>query len=90
VKCFYAGVRWGITLCSDSLISRAELATSLNDAFAGEILSCGRGEMLNILFLDCRGEVTEFQSLRGSGTRDSNSKWKAAVDRAVKIYVRRG
>ncbi|GAX74006.1 hypothetical protein CEUSTIGMA_g1456.t1 [Chlamydomonas eustigma] len=90
VKCFHAGVRWGITLCPDALSSRAELATALNDAFAGEILSCGRGEMLNILILDYRGEITEFQSLRGSGARDSNSKWKAAVERAVKIYVRRG
>ena len=90
VKCFHAGVRWGITLAPDALKTRADLATSLNDAFAGEILSCGRGEILNIVFLDCEGRVSEFPSLRSSGSRDSGSKWKVAVDRAVKIYVRRG
>ena len=90
VKCFHAGVRWGITLAPDALKTRADLATSLNDAFAGEILSCGRGEILNIVFLDGEGQVSEFPSLRSSGSRDSGSKWKVAVDRAVKIYVRRG
>ena len=87
VKCFHAGVRWGITLAPDALKTRADLATALNDAFAGEILSCGRGEILNIVFLDGEGATTEFPSLR-SGARDSGSKWKVAVDKAVKIYVR--
>eukprot|EP00955_Chlamydomonas_euryale_P045490 353171-Chlamydomonas_euryale.AAC.6 len=35
IKCFHAGVRWGITLPRDSIKSRAELATQLNNAFAG-------------------------------------------------------
>ncbi len=90
IKCFHAGVRWGITVAPDALKTRADLATALNDAFAGEILSCGRGDILNIVFLDGDGSVTEFPSLRNSGLRDSSSKWKHYVDRAMKVYVRRG
>ena len=90
IKCFHAGVRWGITLPPDALKTRADLATALNDAFAGEILSCGRGETLNIVFLDGGGGVFEFPSLRTSGARDSSTKWKVAVEQAVKVYVRRG
>ncbi len=90
LKVFHAGVRWGITLAPDALKTRADLATALNDAFAGEILSCGRGEILNIVFLDGEGKVTEFPSLRSSGSRDSSTKWKASVERACKIFVRRG
>lgn len=51
IKCFHAGVRWGIPLTPDALKTRSDLATALNDAFAGEILSCGRGDMLSIVFL---------------------------------------
>jgi hypothetical protein len=83
-------VRWGITLSPDALKTRADLATALNDAFAGEILSCGRGETLSIVFLDGEGKVLEFPSLRSSGARDSSSKWKVAVEQAIKVYVRRG
>jgi hypothetical protein len=57
---------------------------------AGEILSCGRGEKLCIVFLDCRGGMTEFSPLRTHDARDSGSQWKAGVERAHKVYVRRG
>ncbi|GIL52019.1 hypothetical protein Vafri_7981 [Volvox africanus] len=91
VKCFHAGVRWGIKLSRQALQTRSDLATALNDAFAGEILSCGRGETLYIVFLDAQGKTSEFPSLRGPNGRgkDSATKWRAMVDRAVKIYVRR-
>jgi hypothetical protein len=147
-KCFLAGVRWGISLAPASLKCRADLAAALNDAFAGEILSCGRGEMLSILFVDAEGNATELPPLRGgagvaghhlsaaaglgavvagggaaggAGTAgvpgagsaggalpgggvsaggtlphvrlsrgESAGRWKALVDRAVRIYVRRG
>lgn len=89
IKCFHAGVRWGIALSPVALKTRADLATALNDAFAGEIISCGRGDILNIVFLDVDGRVTEFPSLR-NGARDRSNKWKGCVDRAAKIYVRRG
>lgn len=89
IKCFHAGVRWGITLTPESLKTRNDLATALNDAFAGEILSCGRGDCLNIVFLDSEGRATEFPSLRNSGVRESATKWKAMVEKAVKIYVMR-
>ncbi|PNH07527.1 hypothetical protein TSOC_006012 [Tetrabaena socialis] len=91
VKCFHAGVRWGIKLPRQALQTRSDLATALNDAFAGEILSCGRGETLSIVFLDVQGKPTEFPSLRGPNGRgkDSATKWRAMVERAVKIYVRR-
>ncbi len=91
VKCFHAGVRWGIKLSRQALQTRSDLATALNDAFAGEILSCGRGETLFIVFLDGQGKATEFPSLRGPNGRgkDSATKWRAMVERAVKIYVRR-
>lgn len=89
IKCFHAGVRWGITLPAEALKTRGDLATALNDAFAGEILSCGRGDTLSIAFLDAEGTSTEFPSLRSSGVKESASKWKGQVDKAVKIYVRR-
>lgn len=34
VKCFYAGVRWGLTLAPEALASRHALATSLTAAFS--------------------------------------------------------
>ncbi|EFJ51747.1 hypothetical protein VOLCADRAFT_103388, partial [Volvox carteri f. nagariensis] len=79
VKCFHAGVRWGIKLSRQALQTRSDLATALNDAFAGEILSCGRGETLFIVFLDAQGKATEFPSLRGPNGRgkDSATKWRA-------------
>jgi len=90
VKCFHAGVRWGIQLPPDALKTRSDLATALNDAFAGEILSCGRGDMLSITFLDREGGAVEFPPLRSSlGARESATKWKASVDKAAKIYVMR-
>lgn len=92
VKCFHAGVRWGIKLSPQALQTRSDLATALNDAFAGEILSCGRGDMLTIVFLDAQGRVTEFPPLRGGSNsrgKDSATKWKATVVSAFKIYVRR-
>jgi hypothetical protein len=140
VKCFLAGVRWGISLPPASLKCRADLAAALNDAFAGEILSCGRGEMLSILFVDAEGNATELPPLRGGpagaglgaavaaagaagvgggsglpggvsagvaltgggpsaggalphvrpSRGESAGRWKALVDRAVRIYVRKG
>lgn len=88
VKCFHSGVRWGVMLSTGSLKTRSDLATALNDAFAGEILSCGRGELLSVIFLDAEGMAVEFPPLRG-GLRESASKWKSAVEKAVKIYVMR-
>ncbi len=54
VKVYHAGVRWAIRLPRAALCSRADLAAALNDAFAGEILSCGRGDSLSIVFLDAQ------------------------------------
>ena len=71
--------------------SRADLASALNDSLAGEILSCGRGDNLHILFLDSAGSLSEFTSLRsaGSAAKENLQKWQEAVSRAVKVYVRR-
>lgn len=91
IKCFHAGVRWGVSLKASDIQSRADLATALNDALAGEILSCGRGDNLHIIFLDNTGSLCEFPSLRSAGTsaKESLQKWQAAVSTAVKVYVRR-
>lgn len=89
IKCYLAGVRWGIKLSPEALQSRSDLAAALNDAFAGQILSCGRGDMLVVVFLDADGKATEFPSLRSTGMKESASKWKAMVQSAVKVYVRR-
>jgi hypothetical protein len=105
VKCFFAGVRWGVSL-PQALLSaggRPGLASALNDAYAGAILSCGRGDALRIVFLDAGGRLTEFPPLRGgeggSGAgsgggrgeapKDNASRWKAAADKAVRVYVAR-
>ena len=88
IKCFHAGVRWGVHLSPDALQTRGDLATTLNDLFAGEILSCGRGEMLSVLFVDVEGQGVEFPPLR-DGVRESASKWKAMVGKAVRVYVMR-
>uniref|UniRef100_A0A7S3VKC7 Uncharacterized protein n=1 Tax=Dunaliella tertiolecta TaxID=3047 RepID=A0A7S3VKC7_DUNTE len=89
IKCFMAGIRWGINLTPDSLTSRSDLATALNDALAGEILSCGRGDMLNITMLDREGNASEFPPLK-SGTRECSSQWKSSVTISTRIYVRHG
>ncbi|KAF5840676.1 hypothetical protein DUNSADRAFT_15919 [Dunaliella salina] len=89
IKCFMAGIRWGINLAPDSLSSRSDLATALNDALAGEILSCGRGDMLNVAMLDREGNTSEFPPLK-SGTRECSSQWKFSVTNSARIYVRRG
>jgi hypothetical protein len=97
VKCFHAGVRWGVSLPHSALRSRAELAAALNDAFAGHILSCGRGDLLEVVVLDGSGGVSEFPSLRasgggggggGGGGRESVQRWQAAMEQAAKVYVR--
>jgi hypothetical protein len=88
VKCFHAGVRWGVSLPAGSIQSRADLAAALNDAFAGHILSCGRGDLLEIVMLDGAGAVTEFSSLRSGIGRESSQRWKACIDKAAKVYVR--
>jgi hypothetical protein len=90
VKCFHAGVRWGVTLPHSALQSRADLAAVLYDAFAGHILSCGRGDLLEVVVLDGSGGVTEFPSLRSGsgGGRESAQHWKGALERAAKVYVR--
>jgi hypothetical protein len=88
VKCFHAGVRWGVTLKTEAIKKRSDLATALNDAYAGQILSCGRGEMLHVVFLDSDGQAVEFPALR-SDAKESASKWAACVDKAVRIYVMR-
>ncbi|KAL6757659.1 hypothetical protein V8C86DRAFT_2616122 [Haematococcus lacustris] len=97
VKIFYAGVRWGISLPTDGLKTRSDLATALNVAFAGEILSCGRGDMLSVTFVDRQGQVSELPPRRlprvvlpreGSSV-DSDSNWAQLVEQAAKVYVRR-
>mmetsp|Transcript_40361 Transcript_40361/g.89621 ORF Transcript_40361/g.89621 Transcript_40361/m.89621 type:complete len:290 (+) Transcript_40361:118-987(+) len=95
IKCFHAGVRWGITLAPDQLKSRTDLAVALNFAFADEILACGRGDSLSIVFLDQHGNTYEFPSLRSVGpgemrASDDMKQWKRALGSAVKVYVRRG
>lgn len=87
-------MRWGVSLAPEAVQSRADLAAALNDAFAGEILSCGRGDSLVVVFLDAAGAATEFPSLRGGSPqggsgRESATRWRAMVDKAVKIFVRR-
>lgn len=89
VKCFYTGIRWGINLQQGALGSRSDLATALNDAFANEILSCGRGDMLSVVFLDGNGHLIEFPSLKGTNNKESVFKWKAAAEKARKVFVSR-
>eukprot|EP00967_Tisochrysis_lutea_P031324 scaffold36895_cov21-Tisochrysis_lutea.AAC.1 len=69
--------------------SSAWFCTALNDALAGEILSCGRGDMLNITMLDREGNASEFPPLK-SGTRECSSQWKSSVTISTRIYVRHG
>lgn len=88
IKCFYAGIRWGVLLQSDVVREgRSGLATALNDALAGEILSCGQGEALSITFLTGKGEFIEFPALKDNERKESVSRWKLAVKKSLLVYV---
>lgn len=89
VKCHMAGVRWAIKLGPEALSTRSDLAAALNDAFEGQILSCGRGDMLTVLFMDGGGNESVFPSLRSTGLKESASRWKACAQSAVRVYVSR-
>eukprot|EP00983_Pelagomonas_calceolata_P061042 1146642-Pelagomonas_calceolata.AAC.1 len=76
-----SGHKWLLTMLAEQM--------ALNDALAGEILSCGRGDMLNITMLDREGNASEFPPLK-SGTRECSSQWKSSVTISTRIYVRHG
>lgn len=77
-----------MTLTPDSIGRRGDLARALNDSFAGQILSCGRGEMLHVVFLDESGHTMEFPALRSDAPEDA-AQWRACVEKAVRVYVMR-
>lgn len=87
VKVFYAGIRWGITLPWESLKSRADLALALHVAFAGEIVSCGRGDRLAIVFVDGEGNATELPPRASRAVKETPAHWSKLMERAVKLYV---
>lgn len=89
VKCHMAGVRWAIKLGPEALQTRSDLAAALNDAFEGQILSCGRGDMLAVLFMDAGGNEAVFPSLRSTRMKESASRWKASAQTAVRVYISR-
>ncbi len=72
----------------EAIRRRADLAAALNDELAGRILSCGRGELLHVIFLDAGGHVSEFPALT-SESHESASEWSACAERAVRMYVMR-
>lgn len=92
VKLFLAGMRWGVSLPCSALRSRQELARSINDAFVGEILSVGRGDDLNVVFVTTDGDAEEVPALQGGVGRRrasaSSSKWRRLVGKAARVYVR--
>ncbi|GBF95176.1 hypothetical protein Rsub_07889 [Raphidocelis subcapitata] len=96
VKLFLAGMRWAVSLPCSSLRSRLELARAVNEAFAGEILSVGRGDGLCVVFVSGDGEADEMPALRGGGggvggggrRSESASKWRRLSKQAARVYVR--
>ena len=88
IKCFYAGIRWGVLISSERLVKggRSELAAVLNEALMGEIQSFGQGEVLSITFLSGKGDTTEFPA---RSNKDSKTRWKAAMKKCSSIYIKR-
>ncbi|BDA44289.1 hypothetical protein COCOBI_05-4730 [Coccomyxa sp. Obi] len=83
IKCFYAGVRWGLTLPPEALSSRTSLATSLSAAYGQDASHCGRGDRLHVVFLDKDGKSSEFPPHTEAG-------WGTAAKYASRVYVRLG
>ena len=87
MKIFYAGVRWGISVPRGVVGNTRELARTLNEAFAGEIVSVGRGENLTTVFVDSSGGVSEMPFVHGHLHKEA-AAWKKLADGAVRVYVR--
>ncbi|KAK9915578.1 hypothetical protein WJX75_001072 [Coccomyxa subellipsoidea] len=83
IKCFYAGVRWGLTLPPEALSSRTSLASSLSAAYGKDGLPCSRGDRLHVVFLDKDGKSSEFPPHTEAG-------WGTAAKFASRVYVRLG
>lgn len=88
IKVFHAGLRWGISLPAHAVRTRLDLARALNDAFAGEMISAGRGDLLSIIFVDSEARMTELGPTRWTKSKESPAQWKALVDTAIRMYVR--
>jgi hypothetical protein len=88
VKVFYAGVRWGISLPRSVVGNTKELARALNEAFAGEILSVGRGENLKTVFVDSKGIASEMPFLHGHLHKEAATSWEKLAEDAARVYVR--
>lgn len=83
VKCFCAGVRWGVSLAAGSALEdRRALAAAVRAAL-GEADAGACRDDCHVLMLDDAGKVTSFPA--GSAAPEA---WAPAAATAVRIYVR--
>lgn len=94
VKCFYCGQRFGIWLPKENVSSRRLLAEALNEAYAGSIVSCGRGDRLSVVFIDGNGRVQSFPAIKSrisQSEKDAqgskSQQWGPACSDAVRVVV---
>lgn len=98
VKCFHAGLRWGLTLPRAALGSRSALAKALSAALAPHGAPPVAGEALHVLFMDAAGATRELPPLGGKGgealhgeerqAREAEAGWREAAKGCVRLYVR--
>jgi hypothetical protein len=83
IKCFCAGVRWGVSLSADRAKDRSALAAAVREALGGADVKACRDDC-HVLMLDSSGAVTSFPA----GSAISQGAWDPAAATAVRIYVR--
>ena len=84
VKCFVAGVRWGVRLHADSLADRAALAASLTRHMEDDGVDAGDGGALAAVVLGRDGRTTSFDA---GDEAAWDGRWRAAADSAARVYV---
>lgn len=87
VKCFFKGQRYGIWLPHESIATRTGLATALNDAYAGSIRSCGRGDRLSVIFIDNKAAQHVFPPARKQNSALADQGWPTFSQSAVRVLV---
>eukprot|EP01025_Chloroclados_australasicus_P037097 TRINITY_DN37805_c0_g2_i1.p2 TRINITY_DN37805_c0_g2~~TRINITY_DN37805_c0_g2_i1.p2 ORF type:complete len:206 (-),score=24.91 TRINITY_DN37805_c0_g2_i1:1668-2285(-) len=86
VKVYYAGMGFGVSVSRESVSSRAGLASVLDNAFTGKIMSCGSGKFLGIIGVNKKGSCAQLPPLDIDSPCDQQI-WEKVISQAIRLYV---